>query len=188
MMRPRSLSCWLDSSSPNRPGVWRFSVTILASFNWRRLGASILFFLLPVIANAQDQGTISVIKAFGLIGAWAVDCSREATAANEHLVVSVDSYGIIELRSDSGSDGDDAVYRIVEAMPRGRSQISLRQALAPDGTIIAKNVLVRSGSSLRLWSSQGLDGSVSVRDGEMTTAKSYGQKTNWMERCDIALY
>jgi hypothetical protein len=155
------------------------SVTTLAKLK----NAFIWLLLLPVITSAEDQGTVNVIKTFGLIGEWAVDCSREASATNEHLVVSVDLYGIIELRSEFGTNGDDVVYRIIEATPRGRSQISLRQALAPYGTIIVKNILIRSGNSLRLWSSQGVDGSVLVRDGEMTF---YGRETNWMERCDSA--
>jgi hypothetical protein len=160
----------------------RFPSHTRPRLNRRLLGAFIWFLLLPVITNAEEPGTVSAITTFGLVGVWAVDCGRKASSANEYLVVSVDSYGVIELRHDLGSY-DDVVYRVIEATRRGRSQISLRQALAPDGKIILKDILVKSGSSIRLWSSQGADGRVLVQDGEMTSSK-HGRETNWMERCD----
>jgi hypothetical protein len=132
---------------------------------------------------ASAQSPARIIRNFGLLGTWADNCRENAGPSNPYAIFSVTSRGTIELRNDFGPDYEDMLYRIVDARPIGHFRLSLRQLLVTDDQIALDNVMMKAADKIRVWSSQGADGTSYVQYGSMPSAND--QETGWMERCNV---
>jgi hypothetical protein len=140
--------------------------------------------LLLLTGFADAQSAANVVKEFGLVGSWAIDCRQPPSPTNAYANFSLTSGGAIELRDDFGPDFDDMIYRIVDAKRIGQFRLSLRQLLTTDDQIVLDTVMLRAGGRIRNWSSRLADGSsVLVENGIIPLARE--QETGWMTRCDV---
>ncbi len=135
--------------------------------------------LLTSFANAQSE--TSAVNDFGLLGKWAIECSRPPSPMNEHALFSLTSVGIVWVFNDFGPDYDGMVYRVADAKRVAPDKLSLRQVLASDEHIVLDIVMLKSNDRIRIWSSRATDGSTLVRDGTIPSAN--GQETRWAGRC-----
>jgi hypothetical protein len=143
---------------------------------------AIQLLLLTTFANAQSS--TSIVKAFGLFGTWAYDCSQAPGPANAYAAFSLTSRGDIELRDDFGADYDEMIYRVVDAQRLSQFRLALRQVLTTDDRIVLDTVTLRAAGRIRNWSSRLADGSNTlVEGGAMPSAD--GKETEWMTRCDV---
>jgi hypothetical protein len=144
----------------------------------------VAFQLLLLTGLADAQSAANVVKEFGLVGSWAIDCRQPPSPTNAYANFSLTSGGAIELRDDFGPDFDDMIYRIVDAKRIGQFRLSLRQLLTTDDQIVLDTVMLRAGGRIRNWSSRLADGSsVLVDNGVIPLARE--QETGWMTRCDV---
>jgi len=89
----------------------------------------VLFSFIPVlvsIACAHAQSSTTTIQDFGLVGKWAIECSRPPGPANEHSLFAVTSSGIILVMNDFGPDYDGADRTIDTHVT------NLRRKIGPD--------------------------------------------------------
>src|SRR5262245_32735487 len=89
--------------------------------------------LMTVCALAQSATT--TVQDFGLVGRWAIECSRPASPANEHALYAVTSSGLIWVMNDFGPEYDGMVYHVVRAERVSPDKVALRQVLASDETV-----------------------------------------------------
>jgi hypothetical protein len=136
--------------------------------------------LMTVCALAQSATT--TVQDFGLVGKWAIECSRPASPANEHALYAVTSTGLIWVMNDFGPEYDGMVYHVVRAERVSPDKLALRQVLASDETVVLDIVMVKDNEKIRVWSSRTVDGNTLVRDGMMPSAKD--QVTRWASRCE----
>jgi hypothetical protein len=144
-----------------------------------------LFSFIPVllfIACAHAQSSTRTIQDFGLVGKWAIECSRPPAPANEHSLFAVTSSGSILVMNDFGPDYDGMVYRVVHAEPVGLDKISLRQVLTTDEAVVLDIVMLKNNERIRVWSSRTADGNMFVKDGTIASANDHA--TRWHNRCE----
>jgi hypothetical protein len=140
--------------------------------------------LLLLTSLVHSQSPVGAVQEFGLIGTWALDCSRPPGPANAYANFALTPEGAVELRDDFGPDYDDMVYRIVEATRVGSFRLAMRQVLTTDDRIVLDTVTLKAAGRIRNWSSQFADGSASlVEDGLLHSDE--GRETSWMTRCDL---
>jgi hypothetical protein len=138
--------------------------------------------LLCAIAGAQAQSATTAVRDFGLIGKWAIECTRPPSPANEHALYAVTSSGMIWVMNDFGPDYDGMVYRVVNAERVAPDKLSLRQVLTTDDNVMLDVVMVKDKERVRVWSSRMADGNTLVRDGMMPSVND--QVTRWASRCE----
>ncbi len=139
-------------------------------------------FIHVLLATACAHAQSATVQDFGLLGKWAIECSRPPSPANEHALYAVTSSGVIWVMNDFGPDYDGMVYHVVNAERVGADKLSLRQVLASDATVVLDIVMVKDNEKIRVWSSRTADGSTLVRDGTMPSAND--QVTRWASRCE----
>ena len=137
--------------------------------------------LLLFAAYANAQSTAMIVEEFGLLGKWAIECSRPPSPRNEHALFALTSAGVWVF-NDFGPDYDGMVYRVVDAERDAPDKLLLRQVLATDDTVVLVIVMLKSNDKIRVWSSRTADGNVLVKDG--TIASASDQATRWAGRCD----
>jgi hypothetical protein len=138
--------------------------------------------ILVSIACAHAQSSTTTIQDFGLVGKWAIECSRPPGPANEHSLFAVTSSGTILVMNDFGPDYDGMVYRVVDAERVGPDKLSLRQVLATDDAVVLDIVMLKSNERIRVWSSRTADGNMFVKDGTIASANDHA--TRWHTRCE----
>lgn len=147
----------------------------------RKALLSFVYCLLSVAA-AHAQSATAIVEDFGLLGKWAIECSRPPSPANEHSLYAVTSSGMIWVMNDFGPDYDGMVYRVVTAERVSADKVWLRQVLTSDDKVVLDIVMVKSNERLRVWSSRMADGNTLVQDGTMPSARD--QVTRWASRCE----
>jgi hypothetical protein len=130
---------------------------------------------------ADTPSPTTAVRDFGLLGTWAVECSRPASPSNEHSLFSVTDAGGIWVFNDFGPDYDGMVYRVVDASLVEADKVSLRQILASDESIVLDIVMLKANDRIRIWSSRTAKGDMLVKDGSLSTTGD--QQTRWAARC-----
>ena len=138
--------------------------------------------ILLATACAHAQSATTTVQDFGLVGRWAIECSRPPSPANEHALYAVTPSGLIWVMNDFGPDYDGMVYHVVRAERVSPDKLALRQVLASDENVVLDMVMVKDNERIRVWSSRTVDGNTLVRDGMMPSAKD--QVTRWASRCE----
>ena len=73
----------------------------------------------------------TVLKDFGLFGAWAVNCAAPATPANPHVgIVETQPNTVIE-RHDLGPEYETNSYRVIAAEPLSKTRVSVDVVFKP---------------------------------------------------------
>jgi hypothetical protein len=139
------------------------------------------FALLALAAGAKAQSVAGSVQEFGLVGAWAIECTQLPSPQNEHSIFTIADTGSVRLRNDFGRDYDEMVYRIISARLVAPDKVALRQVLMNDSRIVLDTVMLKSDDRIRVWSSHGLDGMALVSEG--TIPSTNGHETRWALRC-----
>src|SRR5215468_6178648 len=92
---------------------------------------------------ADTPSPTTAVRDFGLLGTWAVECSRPPSPRNEHSLFSVTDAGGIWVFNDFGPDYDGMIYRVVDASLVDADKVSLRQILASDEAIVLDIVMIK---------------------------------------------
>jgi hypothetical protein len=130
---------------------------------------------------ARAQLATNIVRDFGLLGKWAIECTQPPSPANEHAAFSLTSVGTIWVMNDFGPDYDGMVYRVVGAERVAPDKVSLRQVLTTDDSIVLDVVMLKINDRIRIWSSRTADGNTLVKDGMIASARD--QETRWARRC-----
>jgi hypothetical protein len=141
-----------------------------------------LIHALLAIVGAHAQPATTVVDDFGLVGKWAIECSRPPSPANEHALYAVTPSGLVWVMNDFGPDYDGMVYHVVRAERVSPDKLALRQVLTSDENVVLDIVMVKDSERIRVWSSRTPDGNTLVRDGMMPSVKD--QVTRWASRCE----
>jgi hypothetical protein len=104
--------------------------------------------LMTVCALAQSATT--TVQDFGLVGKWAIECSRPASPANEHALYAVTTSGLIWVMNDFGPEYDGMVYHVVRVERVSPDKLALRQVLASDETVVLDIVMVKDNERIRV--------------------------------------
>jgi hypothetical protein len=136
---------------------------------------------LSLAAGANAQPAANAVQEFGLLGAWAIECSQLPSPQNEHTTFTIADTGGVRLRNDFGRDYDEMVYRVTSAKRVGADKVALRQVLMADSRIVLDTVILKNDDRVRVWSSHGLDGLALVSEG--TIPGTNGHETRWAWRC-----
>ena len=133
------------------------------------LGRSVLAALLLATAPsfAEESQVSDTLREFGLLGTWAVDCARPASAANEYSIYAVSAAGEATLAYARGKPYRDIVYAIGTAQPVAEDRIALQVLRLPE-KIAVDIVLRKESGTIRVWSSHSSGGRMLVIDGVIT--------------------
>lgn len=145
--------------------------------------------LLAVASAAWAQGVASAVQQFGLLGTWALECGKPASADNNWSTYVVDGDKVMRKDNrgkNSGSGGDAAVdmlVRTAKILAPDLLQIQERGANMPaemaaewETTV----VLRKDGlNKIRIWKST-MGGKTTVDNGKVVGA---GSDTWAMSRC-----
>jgi hypothetical protein len=139
--------------------------------------AALLLRAAPVLA---DEGPVpSALRQFGLLGTWAIDCARPASADDEYSVYAVSASGEATLSYRRGEPYRDIVYLIRKAEPVASDRLSLQVLHMPE-RVAVDLVLLKEAGSLRVWSSHTPDGRMLVMGGVIT---GNGKDSPRFKRC-----
>lgn len=152
------------------------------------MGWRILFVValcsLPIEANAQSVA--DTIGQFGLIGTWALDCSKPTSSDNYLMVFAATGIGDVTRTYYDQPGHILNRYKIVSATRQGPGTLTYDQVWDLDGkpaNVAADRmtvVLKMSDGKFQVVSSQGSDGSYFVKDRKFT---SIGSESPWQVRC-----
>jgi hypothetical protein len=135
---------------------------------------------LPHAAAAQNIAEI--IKQWGLLGTWAVDCSRPASGLNAYLRYVIRRPGQVSHERDFGGRSD--VNEVREAR-RGSGGILELVVHFPKLGHARRYALIkgRDGRARAVANSRTDGTDVSIKDGKFTAT---GKPTPWQTRCRSA--
>ena len=136
--------------------------------------------LLTAAPDLADSNPVPVIlRQFGLLGTWALDCAHAAGPNDEHSVYAVSASGEATLSYTRGEPYRDIVYTIQAADRMAPDRLALTVLHMPDRTPVDL-VLLKEGGSLRVWSSHTADGRMLVVGGVIT---GNGKESPRFKRC-----
>jgi len=126
----------------------------------------------------HSQSVEQIVSEFGLLGTWATDCSRPATALNIHTVYSLSGGGV------------RLTYRY-GPVERANSIITRAERLSPDQILYEEEpvdgergrvevVLAMTGGRIQVWRSRRPNGQLLVQDGRFT---SDGAESPKQDKC-----
>jgi hypothetical protein len=128
---------------------------------------------------ASAQGVADTLERWGLLGTWAIDCTRPPSRTNVHLSYVKSGQGSVRHGRDFGKYRDsrevlaatdtlDGMIEVVAEFSLGARRWSFRKG--PDGRI-------------RVMSNSRADGTnVTVKDGRFVMG---GKATPWLRRCGV---
>jgi len=135
----------------------------------------------PAQAAARvDKAKVQkVLKAAGLLGFWAVDCSKAPSSDNPWETLVVDPEGYVMDGDYEGTDGEEAY--VVEARRLDAHHVWFRYEVTlgePELTLVYEI----QGDRQRTWSSQDSTGEYLIKNGVWQTDEEPGQ-SQWYQRC-----
>lgn len=145
------------------------------------LAAALLAFAaVPAQAAPVNKAKVrKVIEAAGLMGYWAVDCSKAPGPDNPWETFTVDPEGYVLDGDYEGTDGETAY--VVEARKLNDHQVWFRYEVTL-GEPELELVYEIQGDRHRTWSSRASDGSWLIRRGVWETDADPGQ-SQWYRKC-----
>ncbi|HXP77628.1 MAG TPA: hypothetical protein VN823_26075 [Stellaceae bacterium] len=143
----------------------------------RAVLAALLWTAAPCFAT--ESPVPGVLKQFGLLGTWAIDCAQPASADNEYSIYAVSASGEATLSYARGEPYRDIVYAIRTAERAATDRLALQVLHMPE-RIPVDLVLLKEGDAVRVWSSHTSDGRMLVIDGIIT---GDGKQSPRFRRC-----
>jgi hypothetical protein len=137
--------------------------------------------LLLAAARALADGSPvpDILRQFGLLGTWAIDCSRAAGPNDEHSIYAISASGEATMSYTRGEPYRDIVYSIRAAERVAPDRLALTVLHMPDRTPVDL-VLLKEAGTLRVWSSHTPDGRMLVMGGVIT---GNGKESPRFRRC-----
>ncbi len=143
----------------------------------------IALLILPADLSAASAVPVEdVLSEVDLFGNWAIDCSQEASPANPHVAVVLQSPGVVTESHDLGPDFAGNRYSVVSAARLPRELLAIEVIFRPgtDGEQHQKlTLLIRKGTRRTMFN-QPDGGEVRVKDG---VALGHGVKTPVLRKC-----
>lgn len=128
---------------------------------------------------ATESPVPGVLKQFGLLGTWAIDCAQPASADNEYSIYAVSASGEATLSYSRGEPYRDIVYAIQTADREAENRLALQVLHMPE-RIPVDLVLLKEGGAVRVWSSHAADGRLLVIEGVIA---GNGKQSPRFKRC-----
>jgi hypothetical protein len=128
--------------------------------------------------GTKADSTTDAIKQWGLVGTWAIDCSKPAARANGHFTYSIERDDIAVHARDFGNNRDR--HEILEAIisPEGYLELRIRFPEFNETRVFA----LAKGPDGRYQTMFNHDtkGNYTIRDGKLT---GNGNPAPWITRC-----
>jgi hypothetical protein len=121
---------------------------------------------------ASEEAALS--KA-GVLGTWAIDCSKPPATSNYHMVYAVDSKGVATETQLTGSQS----VRQLRNVQLISKQWLLYSYLDADGEMLSILTFFDGGRK-KSWWSVGKDGAAYIMDGKFLPG---GNSVPWFEKC-----
>lgn len=146
----------------------------------RMLACVIAALLVASHAPAVSAQTVaSTIERWGLLGTWAIDCTRPPSQGNDHLSYVKRGQGRVQHGRDFGNRRDSQEVLAATVTPDG-----LVEVVADFGTDVGVrrwSMLKAPDGRIRAMASAKVDGTgVTIRDGRFAHS---GKDTQWLSRC-----
>jgi hypothetical protein len=135
--------------------------------------------LLSSADAAMAQTPADTLRRWGLLGTWAIDCSKPASGSNGYLVYVADSGGKV---SHNREFGDRRDTNTVEKARTGRGG-ALELTVNFPGLSQSRKFTLMMGADgrIRAMANSKADGTEpTIKDGKFT---ANGQDTPWQTRC-----
>lgn len=122
---------------------------------------------LPAAPVARAQSVENMFREFGLLGAWAENCSLPAgtRGGNTYTIYAVAADGTVTLTYDSGARVSQAVNVILRATRIGDDRIGYLQENRNTKAQIEIELVLRN-DTIKVWTSRRATGEVLVREGK----------------------
>lgn len=146
----------------------------------RTLAGVVTLLLVAVTADGARGETVAETMArWGLIGTWAMDCSRPPSRSNFHLSYVARGEGRVFHERDLGGLRDSREIRAARLRPGG-----LIEVVADFGKLVGVRkwtMMKGADGRIRTLSNSRIDGTdTTVRDGRLVSS---GAETPWQTRC-----
>jgi hypothetical protein len=149
---------------------------LTASF---RIFALALVVLAASIHGAQAQNITQTLSKWGLLGTWALDCSKPASGSNGYLTYAIRRAGQVSHERDFGDRQD------INEVQQARTGLGGRLELVVDfkdlGQTRKFTLLMGPDGRIRAMANSKADGSEPTITGGKFTAN--GADTPWQVRC-----
>lgn len=134
---------------------------------------------LPALASAQSPR--EVLGAFGMLGTWATDCSRQSGSDNFYTVYAGMPNGRVRRTYYNTPDRAKAYneYIITRAIRLPADQLSYQQEGSVDHDKIDV-ILLKDGNKYKIWSSVTEAGKELVKEGKFPGS---GNESPWQTKC-----
>ena len=129
---------------------------------------------------ARAQTVQNVLAEAGVLGRWAIDCSRPPSNNNVHTIYAPTPSGDVTVTYDYGAGLAVTVNRLLTARQIEAERVSYRQENEKTGLQLDVVVTV-TPTNLRVWSSTRTSGEMLVRDGKFTAT---GAESPLQARCN----
>lgn len=132
-----------------------------------RMTLLVVALVLGLARGAEAQSVANELREFDLLGTWAIDCAKPAghEGRNTHTIYAAAPSGAVTIAYDNGPSPAQTVNTILSASRQGEDRISYLQENQRTKAQI-EIVLVKSGNTIKVWSSRRTTGEVLVRDGK----------------------
>ena len=137
----------------------------------------------PASGVPAGQDVETVFREFGLLGTWAVDCTRPAELDNPRVSDVLLSPGEVMERHDLGPGSEPNLYSILAAKRLSKTRIGLWVIFRPgqEGEQRQRLEMVVRDDTRRTLFNQPQGGPVRVKDGVVV---GYGLKTPLLHKCE----
>jgi len=145
--------------------------------------AAVVALILFATPAAADPSVDEAVRAFGLVGTWAIDCKQPASPSNTYVRVTTPSPGLVVEEHDLGPDSVVNRYSILSAQQLSDSQIALNVIFQPgrEGEERQRLVLTVRDNTRRTMFNQPEGGKVRVENGIVL---AFGVKTPLLHKCE----
>jgi hypothetical protein len=138
--------------------------------------------LMASTATRADE-TADAVKQWGLIGTWAVDCTKPASRDNTYLSYTITPDGIAVHSREFGGQHDTQDIQRATISSDGALTLRIHFHFSNFAQTREFTVVKDGDQRYRTISNHDMNGSYSIRDGKFTHNDSPSQ---WLTRCSDA--
>jgi hypothetical protein len=141
--------------------------------------ALVLVALAAPVQSAQAQGVTETLSRWGLLGTWALDCSKPASGSNGYLTYAIRRAGQVSHERDFGDRQD--VNDVQQARTRLGGRLELVVQFRELDQTRKFTLLMGVDGRIRAMANSKADGTEpTIKDGKFT---ANGGDTPWQIRC-----
>jgi hypothetical protein len=149
----------------------------------RALAVAAFWLSMTIATAAAPPTTAAVLRQFGLLGTWAIDCGRPASPRNPYVSDFVDATGAVVEEHHLGPNYVVNHYGVLSASRRSSSELELEVVFQPGNEAAHRQRLVMrvAGGRRRTLFNQPVGGKVLVKDGVVA---GMDVKTPTLTKCE----